>query len=184
MGIDIAYYRTIAYMGRRLTLPGLSATRRAVAARRELPDSPAAPHFTGGEPAAPGERIPAEPARSVEGSERHRGRLEAHWLQNLHFLVWRQGGSQHQGGFHLCTLSRLALETGGSRGRKRCRPIAWMNRRSCPGWRRMISRTTGPSGASRARRPATRTSHVPRSTRRPLPRFSRAKLALAKDSIP
>ena len=85
MGIDIAYYRTIAYMGRRLTLPGLSATRRAVAARRELPDSPAAPHFTGGEPAAPGERIPAEPARSVEGSERHRGRLEAHWAPESSF---------------------------------------------------------------------------------------------------
>lgn len=35
-------------------------------------------------------------------------------------------------------------------------------------------------------RPAPRdgTTHVPHSTLRPLPRFSRAKLALAKDSIP
>ena len=104
MGIHIAYYRTIACMGRRLTLPGLSATRRAVAARRELPDSPAAPHFTGGEPAVPGERIPTEPARSVEGSKRHRGRLEAHWAPESSFSrlapgVWleEQGGSTSAG---------------------------------------------------------------------------------------
>ena len=62
------------------------------------------PALHGGEPAAPGERIPTESARSVEGSKRHRGRLEAHWAPESSFSrlapgVWleEQGGSTSAG---------------------------------------------------------------------------------------
>ena len=185
MGIHIAYYRTIACMGRRLTLPGLSATRRAVAARRELPDSPAAPHFTGGEPAAPGERIPAEPARSVEGSERHRGRLEAHWAPESSFSRLAPGRVAASG--RVPPLHAFAPRAGDGRGKPgpgtmptdrvdEPQVVPWLEKDDLAyyGPFRCVSRPAPRDG----------TTHVPHSTRRPLPRFSRAKLALAKDSIP
>ena len=79
-----------------------AARRRA---RPELPDTPAAPHFTGGEPAAPGERISTEPARSVEGWKRHRGRLEAHCSR---IFIFSSGArADCRVGFHLSRLSAL-----------------------------------------------------------------------------
>ena len=143
------------------------------------------PALHGGEPAAPGERIPTESARSVEGSKRHRGRLEAHCPESS-FSRLAPGRVGEQGWFHLCRLSRLALETEGEAEAGTMptdrvddpQVVPWLEKDDLAyyGPFRCVSAPRAPRGGR------TRAT----STRRPPPRFSRAKAGVGEriDSTP
>ena len=148
MGMLIAYHQGhIANMGQPPTLSGLSVLRGAPSRTARTPRYTCRPALHGG-------RTHGARRADIDRTRAFGRRLEAPpraarsaLLQNLHFLVWRQGGLQ--GWFPPQQAFRLALETRGvSRCRERCRPIAWMPRKLFLGLRRMISHTTGPSGAS------------------------------------
>jgi hypothetical protein len=170
-----------------LTFQGLSPTRRAVARGENSPSHLPPRTSRGANPRRPASGYRPNPRVRSKARSATAGGSKRIGLQNLHFLVWHQGfGWRSRAGPPLQAFAPPEETTGGSRGRERCRPIAWTIRKSCPGLRRMISRTTAPSGASPRPRAPRGGRHACKSTRRPRPRFSRAKAGVGErfDSTP
>ena len=181
-GIRIDYRGIPTNMGHPPQCQGCSvAPSRAVRAFR----STAAPHFMGANPRRPASGYRPNPrVRSKARSATAGGSKRI--AQNLHFLVWRQGGSESRVGSTSAGFRASRWRQRGKPRPERCRPIALTIRKSCPGLRRMISRTTAPSGASPRPRAPRGGRHACKSTRRPRPRFSRAKAGVGErfDSTP